>query len=115
MRDRGNITHRPALPAAPDPRLGLWAHIRRGLHSVIGWFRAGYPDAAPATGYSPLLALYGPVGLTPAQLDCVAGEVPGLRADRTDIGVGITKATDRLPTESQIQAACRRVSGPGSP
>jgi hypothetical protein len=33
------------------------------FRSIIDWFRAGYPDEAPSTGYSPLLALNGPIGL----------------------------------------------------
>ncbi|MET8427796.1 hypothetical protein [Nocardia sp. NPDC004860] len=27
--------------------------------AIISWLRAGYPDYAPLTGHSPLLALYG--------------------------------------------------------
>jgi hypothetical protein len=34
------------------------------FRSIIDWLRAGYPDEAPSTGYSPLPALNAPVGLS---------------------------------------------------
>jgi hypothetical protein len=71
---------------------------------VIDWFRAGYPDEAPPTGYSPLLALHGPMALTPRQTRHIVDELHSAPADTTDIKVAITKATDRLPTPTQIRA-----------
>jgi hypothetical protein len=81
--------------------------IRRGFWSVIGWLRAGYPEEAPATGYSPLLALNGPIALTPRQIEHIVSGLDGGPADITDLEVAITKATDRLPTETQIRAVVR--------
>jgi hypothetical protein len=47
--------------------LDLSQRVRTMFRSIIDWFRAGYPDEAPSTGYSPLLALNGPVGLSRRQ------------------------------------------------
>jgi hypothetical protein len=71
---------------------------------VIDWLRAGYPDGAPSTGYSPLLALNGPLALTPGQTGLIIDERRGVASDTTDIEVAITKATDRLPTQTQVRA-----------
>jgi Protein of unknown function (DUF3349) len=76
--------------------------MRNPLPSIINWLRAGYPDDAPRTGYSPLLALNGPISLSDKQTQEVVDQLP-LPCDRADIGVAITKATDRLPNESQVQ------------
>ena len=102
MRDRTRTARPPVLPAAVRRR-GVVTRIRKGFWSVIGWLRAGYPDEAPATGYSRLLALHGPIALTPRQIDHIIGDL----ADITGIGVAITKTTDRLPTENQIRTAVR--------
>ena len=74
------------------------------FRSVIGWLRSGYPDEAPSLGYSPLVALNGPMSLTPRQIQHIVDELDGAQADTTDIGVAITKATHRLPTQMQIRA-----------
>jgi hypothetical protein len=78
--------------------------ISGAFRSVIDWLRAGYPDEAPSTSYSPLLALNGPLALTPRQMRHVVDELRSVSADATDIKVAITKATDRLPTQTQIRA-----------
>jgi hypothetical protein len=74
------------------------------LRSAIDWLRSGYPDEAPPTGYSPLLALSGPLALTPRQIQRIVDELDGAAAHSTEIAVAITKATDRLPTQTQIRA-----------
>ena len=63
-------TKSPAVAADPAPsgqRPTSRARIGRVFRSIIEWFRAGYPDEAPRTGHSPLLALNGPIALTPGQ------------------------------------------------
>jgi len=63
-------------------------------------------------GYSPLLALNGPVGLSArhtAQIVTALGDGP---TDSVAIGVAITKAINRLPSNTQtraIAAAIHRV------
>ena len=37
------------------------------LTATADWLRAGYPEGAPRTGHSPLLALNGPLCLSPTQ------------------------------------------------
>jgi hypothetical protein len=73
----------------------------RQLPSLIAWLRAGYPDGAPRTGYSPLIALNGPSALSEKQTQEAVGELSAGPFDRTDIEVAITKATGRLPNASQ--------------
>jgi hypothetical protein len=80
------------------------SNVGGALRSVIDWFRAGYPDEAPPTGYLPLLALHGPMALTPRQIRRIVDGLDGAPADTTDIKVAITKATGRLPTQTQIRA-----------
>jgi hypothetical protein len=80
---------------------------RAPVKSIIDWLRAGYPDEAPATGYSPLLALNGPIALTERQTEQIVAEVAEESVDSIDIGVAISKATNRLPTEAQTRAIGR--------
>ncbi|WP_225331698.1 DUF3349 domain-containing protein [Mycobacterium intracellulare] len=84
------------------------------LRSVIDWFRAGYADDAPRTGYSPLIALHGPVALTPRQIERVVDELQDGPTDTTDIEVAITKATDRLPSDNQLRTVARALHHPPS-
>ena len=76
---------------------------RAPVRSLIDWLRAGYPQEAPRTGYSPLMALSGPTALSRKQighvLDCLATGI----YDKTDIEVAITGATGRLPMPPQLR------------
>ena len=91
---------RPKQPSG----MAVLTRINAAFRSVIDWLRAGYPDEAPPTGYSPLLALTGPMSLTPRQTRHIVDELDGTPADTTDIEVAITKVTDRLPTQTQTRA-----------
>ena len=91
----------PRGPATQRPT--VLARVAGGFASIIGWLRAGYPDDAPATGYSPLLALNGPASLSTRQTVQIVGELRGAATDPIDIGVAITKTTNRLPTEAQTR------------
>jgi hypothetical protein len=74
------------------------------LESVVGWLREGYPQGVPAQDYVPLLALLRR-RLTDEEVAAVvlelvaAGEVP---VDSVDIGASITKVTDALPSDDDI-------------
>jgi Protein of unknown function (DUF3349) len=83
------------------------SRIRRVFWLVIDWLRAGYPDDAPAHGYSPLIALCGPVSLSQSQTRQVVAQLGGRPANSVEIGVAITKATGRLPTEAQVRKVSR--------
>jgi hypothetical protein len=77
------------------------------LESVVGWLREGYPQGVPAQDYVPLLALLRR-RLTDEEVAAVvlelvaAGEVP---VDSVDIGASITKVTDALPSDDDIDRA----------
>ena len=73
------------------------------LTATADWLRAGYPEGAPRTGHSPLLALNGPLCLSPTQKYRIAKDLEGLPRDIGTIEVAITKATDRLPTPIQTR------------
>lgn len=77
------------------------------MRAIVDWLRAGYPDEAPTRGYSPLMALYGPIALSQSQTDQVIDEVSVAPADHLAIDVAITKATNRLPTPLQIAKIVR--------
>jgi hypothetical protein len=109
MRNRARTTLRPpiAAPGAVPPNATRYAVLSRlvsPVRSVLEWLRSGYPDDAPRTGYSPLLALNGPIGLTVRQTEHVGNELHRRPTDVTDIAVAITTATHRLPTPSQVDA-----------
>lgn len=104
----------PAVPPAPRaapraPRAAL--RVGRTLRAVIDWLRAGYPDEAPIHGHSPLMALNGPIALSPNQTDQIVNELGGRPADPLAIDVAITKATDRLPTPRQVSKIVRALDG----
>ena len=74
------------------------------VDSIVGWLREGYPHGVPAQDYVPLLALLRR-RLTDDEVEAVvamlvaSGEVP---VDSADIGTSITKITDALPSEDDI-------------
>lgn len=74
------------------------------LDSVLGWLREGYPQGVPPQDYVPLLALLRR-RLTDEEVAAIvqelvaAGEMP---VDAIDIGSTITKFTDALPSEDDI-------------
>ena len=68
--------HRRPLPLTPPPvgNTGPPGYIGHTIRSIIDWLRAGYPDEAPRTGYSPLLALNGPIALSARQTEQIVAE-----------------------------------------
>lgn len=107
MREKTRTAAQPDATPADVAGVGRYralARPRATLAAAIGWLRAGYPDDAPRLGYSPLLALNGPVALTPRQAERVATGLIGGAGETIDIAVAITMATDRLPTQPQIRA-----------
>jgi len=80
---------------------------RAPIKSLVDWLRTGYPDEAPGTGHSSLLALNGPIPLTAQQTDQIVAELAEESADAIDIGIAITKTTNRLPTQAQKRSVSR--------
>jgi hypothetical protein len=110
MRDRSTAHSSARRVERARRRPATGSRIGGALRSLIGWFRAGYPDEAPAMGYSALLALNGPIALTPKQIEQILGSLNGKPARVADIEVAITKATDHLPTAAQVRAVVRLLS-----
>lgn len=110
MSSRTDAPHHlvaPTVTAAPASKHRALRHAVGIVRSVIDWLRAGYCDEAPRTGHSPLIALHGPVALTPRQIDRVVDELHGTPTDTTEIEVAITKTTNRLPNENQTRTVAR--------
>ncbi len=109
MRNHTRTT-RPAVDVAPAPSgqsPTARARIGRVFRSIIEWLRAGYPDEAPRTGHSPLLALNGPIALTPGQTAQIVADLGEKPTGPNDIGVAITKVTNQLPTPTQTRTVTR--------
>ena len=87
------------------------------ISSVVAFFRAGYPDAAPRLGYVPLLALL-PRRVSEDEIALLARKLAGSnrrRMDTADVGVEITRITDELPLPKDIERVQSRFSIIGGP
>lgn len=75
------------------------------LDAIVGWLREGYPQGVPEQDYVPLLALLRR-RLTDDEVAEVvrelvaAGSIP---ADSIDIGAQITRITDELPHDDDVE------------
>jgi hypothetical protein len=84
------------------------------LNNILGWLRAGYPDGVPESDYVPLLAL-----LTRRLSDDEVGQITAalvehgdIPIDKASIGVLITKITNELPLQADIDRVhCRLREG----
>ena len=89
--------------------------MNRFLTSVVSWLRAGYPDGVPPTDTFALLALL-TRRLGNDEVKIVAHEL--MRRDNfddIDIGVLISKLTDELPSEEDIERVRMRLAAKGWP
>lgn len=89
--------------------------MNRFLSSVVSWLRAGYPEGVPPTDTFALLALLAN-RLSNDEVKLVANEL--MRRgdfDKIDIGVMISKLTDELPAESDIERVRARLAAKGWP
>ncbi len=74
------------------------------LTSIVEWLREGYPDGVPEQDYVPLFALLSR-RLSEEEVDQVADrlvEDGDLPIDKTDIAVLITKITNEMPSDRDI-------------
>jgi hypothetical protein len=81
------------------------------LDSVLAWLREGYPQGVPAQDYIPLLALLRR-RLTEDEIAAIVRElnVEGQGPiDSVDIGASITKVTDALPSQEDIDRVRRHL------
>ena len=85
------------------------------LSSIVSWIRAGYPDGIPATDTFPVLALL-TRRLSNDEVKAVAHELMQRGDfDNVDIGVLISKLTDELPSEDDIDRVRTRLAAKGWP
>ena len=84
--------------------------MNRFLNSVVSWLRAGYPEGVPPTDTFALLALL-TRRLSNDEVKLVAHEL--MRRDNfddIDIGVMVSKLTDELPSEEDIERVRARLA-----
>ncbi|WP_415973289.1 DUF3349 domain-containing protein [Rhodococcus sp. 077-4] len=87
------------------------------LHSIVGWLRGGYPEGVPESDYVPLLALL-TRRLSEDEVQAVMdaliadGQLP---ADKAGISVTITKVTNEMPREEDINRVRANLAAGGWP
>lgn len=90
--------------------------------ALVAWLRAGYPDGVPENDYLPLFALLrrqlsdDEVKQVARQLISgarEAGQNPSI--SRVDIGVLITRYTNGLPADGDLQRVQKRLEKKGWP
>ncbi len=87
------------------------------LESVLGWLRAGYPQGVPQQDYIPLLALLRR-RLSDEETVSVAREIVSAGhppVGDADIGVLITKVTNEMPSENDINRVREQLEAAGWP
>ena len=89
--------------------------MNRFLTSVVSWLRAGYPEGIPPTDTFALLALL-TRRLGNDEVKVVASELMQRGDfDDIDIGVAISKLTDELPSEEDVERVRTRLAAHGWP
>lgn len=87
------------------------------VERIVGWLRASYPAGVPDKDFQPLLALMRR-RLTEDEVHelgnrlVAGGLVP---ADRADVGVGITKVTQALPSPGELDRVMTHLERCGFP
>lgn len=85
------------------------------LSSIVSWLRAGYPEGIPPTDTFAVLALL-TRRLSNDEVKLVAHELMQRGDfDNVDIGVAISKLTDELPSEEDIERVRTRLAAQGWP
>ena len=84
------------------------------LSSLVGWLRAGYPQGVPERDYIPLLALLAR-RLTSDEVAAVATELSrqGDAIDNIDIGTLITRVTNELPRNEDVDRVRKQLATAG--
>ncbi|OBK53761.1 DUF3349 domain-containing protein [Mycobacterium sp. 1081908.1] len=85
------------------------------LSSIVSWLRAGYPEGVPPTDTFAVLALL-TRRLSNDEVLAVACELMERgEFDDIDIGVAISKLTDELPSEDDVERVRARLAAHGWP
>jgi Protein of unknown function (DUF3349) len=89
--------------------------VNNFLTSIVSWLRAGYPEGVPPTDTFAVLALLSR-RLTNDEIKAIAGELMRRgEFDQIDIGVVISKLTDELPSQQDIERVRERLASKGWP
>ncbi|MGV8875298.1 MAG: DUF3349 domain-containing protein [Rhodococcus sp. (in: high G+C Gram-positive bacteria)] len=87
------------------------------LQSILEWFRGGYPNGVPEADYIPLLALL-TRRLSDDEVQSVMDALIAdgrLPADNTGISVTITKITNEMPREEDVNRVRANLAAGGWP
>lgn len=87
------------------------------LDRFINWVRAGYPNGVPDQDYIPLMALLRR-RLSDDEVEDLGQELVRkgiIPADRIDVGAGILKRTQELPSLEEMERVSQRLRGGGWP
>jgi hypothetical protein len=85
------------------------------LGSIVNWIRAGYPEGIPPTDTFPVLAFL-TRRLSNDEVKIVAKELMARGDfDNVDIAVLITRLTDELPSEEDVERVKERLAAKGWP
>ncbi|MGB8406271.1 MAG: DUF3349 domain-containing protein [Mycobacterium sp.] len=85
------------------------------LTKIMAWLQAGYPEGVPGADRVPLLALLAR-RLTNDEVTAVAKSLMRRgEFDHVDIGVLITRMTDELPREEDVERVRERLAAKGWP
>lgn len=85
--------------------------------AVVRWLRLGYPDGVPGTDYVPLFALLSR-RLTSEEVDQVLNTIAlddRAHVERLDIQVLITRITNEMPREDDVERVRRKLVDAGWP
>ena len=89
--------------------------MNRFLNSVVSWLRAGYPEGIPPTDTFAVLALL-TRRLSNDEVKLVAHALTQRdEFDKIDIGVLISKLTDELPSDEDVERVRSRLAAKGWP
>lgn len=81
------------------------------LDRFINWVRAGYPNGVPDQDYIPLMALLRR-RLSDDEVEDLGQELVAkgiIPADRIDVGAGILKRTQEVPSPAEMQRVAERL------
>ena len=89
--------------------------MTRFLSAIVEWLRAGYPEGIPPTDTFAVLAFL-TRRLTGDEVSLVANYLVEHGAfDKVDIGVAISKLTDEMPGEEDMERVRERLAANGWP
>lgn len=117
LGDPGGNDHSTAGPGSTSNGLTAAAERTRPVGRLVAWLREGYPQGVPPQDYVPLLALLRR-RLTDEEVKAVAKALRRAEVSPVapaDIGVEITKLTNEMPAEDDLDRVRARLAKKGWP